>query len=89
MNKKDEPLKINVHSHSYALVYFIVRTDLTYLQTTTLMKTPELMHGLEKLGIEWTWKIQSRDVIIALFDNPCMQEVNIFLDKFADDLIRP
>jgi hypothetical protein len=47
------------------------------------MRDPELSHGLESLGIQWTWKMQSHDFIIGLFSNPCMKEVNIFLDNFA------
>ena len=74
---------VNVHSHSYASLYFIERTSLTYLQSSNLMRDPELSHGLGKLGIEWTWKMQSRDFIIGLFNRPEMKEVNMFLDKFA------
>ncbi|MEI6423604.1 MAG: hypothetical protein WCP55_15405 [Lentisphaerota bacterium] len=83
-----ETFHADVHSQSYASLYFIERTSLTYLQSSNRMRDPELSHGLEKLGIEWTWKIQSHDFIIALFSNPSMQEVNIFLDKFAADRIR-
>ena len=79
---------VNVHSQSYASLYFIERTSLTYLQSSNLMRDPELSLGLGKLGIEWTWKMQSHDFIIGLFSNPCMKEVNIFLDKFATDRIR-
>lgn len=76
-------VNVNVHSQSYASLYFIERTSLTYLQSSNLMRDPELSHGLEKLGIEWTWTMQSHDFIISLFSNPYMREVNTFLDKFA------
>ena len=88
MSKKDELFRSGVHSHSYASLYFIERTSLTYLQSSTLMRDPELSHGMEELGIEWTWKLQSHDFIINLFDNPYMKAVNMFLDKFAADRIR-
>jgi len=83
MNKNNELFRSGVHSHSYASLYFIERTNLTYQQSSTLMRDPELVDGLEKLGIEWTWKMQSRDFIIGLFNKPEMKAVNMFLDKFA------
>ena len=85
MSKNNEPFNVGVHNQCYASLYFIERTNLTYQQSSTLMKDPELISGLEKLGIEWTWKMKSRDFIIALFNNPEMKTVNMFLDKFAGE----
>jgi hypothetical protein len=76
---------VNVHRHTYANLYFIERSSLTYLQSATLMKDPELIDGLEKLNIVWAWKMQSRDFVIALFNNHEMKTVNLFLDKFAGE----
>ena len=78
-------VNVNVHRHTYASLYFIERTSLTYLQSATLMKDPELIDGLEKLGIVWAWKMQSRDFVMALFNNHEMKTVNLFLDKFAGE----
>jgi len=78
-------INVNVHRHTYASLYFIERTNLTYMQSATLMKDPELIDGLENLGIVWAWKMQSRDFIMNLFNNHEMKTVNLFLDKFAGE----
>jgi len=80
-----ETVYVNVHSHSYASLYLIERTNLSYVQSSTLMRDPELLDGMGKFGIEWTWKMQRRDFIIALFNKPEMKTVNMFLDKFAGE----
>ena len=85
MSNKNETFKIDVHSHSYSRLYFIERTNLTYQQTCTLMKDPELIDGLKKLGIEWAWKMQGHDFIVRLFNKSEMNMVNRFLDKFAGE----
>ncbi len=77
--------RVDVQINCYASLYFIERTSLTYNQSTNLMRDPELIAGMGNFGIEWTWKMQNRDFIMALFNKPELKMLNMFLDKFAGE----